>query len=231
MTTPTPRRGEPREEIDVARTPQGERRGRDHRVPTRSTTSCRPRRCSCAGERSDPDTRDREAIGRALLETLASFGVDAEIVGTVIGPHVSRYELRLAPGTKVAKAATPGRPRVRARFDGHPHPRADPRQAGDRRRGPEPAPAAGSPRRHLQGRPSGSSPIVGWLGKDIAGHAVWTDLAKMPHVLVAGTGLGEVPVASTRSSRRCYTRRRTRSASCSSTQAGRAEPLRAGSTC
>ncbi len=38
-----------------------------------------------------------------------------------------------------------------------------------------------------QGRPKGSSPLVGWLGKDIAGHAVWTDLSKMPHVLVAGT--------------------------------------------
>ncbi len=38
-----------------------------------------------------------------------------------------------------------------------------------------------------QGRPKSSSPLVGWLGKDIAGHAVWTDLARMPHVLVAGT--------------------------------------------
>ena len=31
------------------------------------------------------------------------FGVEAQIVGTVVGPHVSRYELRLAPGTKVSK--------------------------------------------------------------------------------------------------------------------------------
>jgi S-DNA-T family DNA segregation ATPase FtsK/SpoIIIE len=33
----------------------------------------------------------------------------------------------------------------------------------------------------------GASPLVVWLGKDIAGKAVWTDLARMPHVLVAGT--------------------------------------------
>ena len=33
----------------------------------------------------------------------------------------------------------------------------------------------------------GSSPLSVWLGKDIAGNAVWTDLARMPHVLVAGT--------------------------------------------
>ena len=35
--------------------------------------------------------------------------------------------------------------------------------------------------------PAKASPLVAWLGKDIDGNAVWTDLAKMPHVLVAGT--------------------------------------------
>ncbi len=38
-----------------------------------------------------------------------------------------------------------------------------------------------------QGRPEKTSPLVAWLGKGIDGNAVWTDLAKMPHVLVAGT--------------------------------------------
>ena len=37
------------------------------------------------------------------------------------------------------------------------------------------------------GRPEKTSPLVAWLGKGIDGNAVWTDLAKMPHVLVAGT--------------------------------------------
>ncbi len=37
------------------------------------------------------------------------------------------------------------------------------------------------------GRPQNASPLVAWLGKDIAGHAVWTDLQKMPHALIAGT--------------------------------------------
>ena len=55
------------------------------------------------GARADkgPDPRDHEAVGRKLLETLGHFGVEAKIVGVVSGPHVSRYELRLAPGTKV----------------------------------------------------------------------------------------------------------------------------------
>jgi S-DNA-T family DNA segregation ATPase FtsK/SpoIIIE len=37
------------------------------------------------------------------------------------------------------------------------------------------------------GRPEKTSPLVAWLGKGIDGNAVWTDIAKMPHVLVAGT--------------------------------------------
>src|SRR6185503_17797070 len=38
-----------------------------------------------------------------------------------------------------------------------------------------------------QDRPAKTSPLVAWLGKGIDGNAVWTDLQKMPHVLVAGT--------------------------------------------
>src|SRR5205807_7758297 len=35
--------------------------------------------------------------------------------------------------------------------------------------------------------PQTASPLSVWLGKDISGSAVWTDLARMPHVLIAGT--------------------------------------------
>jgi FtsK alpha domain len=52
-----------------------------------------------------PDTRDRDATANALLESLRHFGVEARLLGTVSGPHVSRYELQLAPGTKVSKVA------------------------------------------------------------------------------------------------------------------------------
>src|SRR5947199_983091 len=41
----------------------------------------------------------------ALVQTLAHFGVDATISGQISGPRVTRYELRLAPGTKVSKVA------------------------------------------------------------------------------------------------------------------------------
>ena len=35
--------------------------------------------------------------------------------------------------------------------------------------------------------PATASPLAVWLGKDISGNAVWTDLARMPHLLIAGT--------------------------------------------
>src|SRR5207245_8476231 len=35
--------------------------------------------------------------------------------------------------------------------------------------------------------PAAASPVSVWLGKDISGNAIWTDLARMPHLLIAGT--------------------------------------------
>ncbi|MEX2464985.1 MAG: DNA translocase FtsK, partial [Gaiellaceae bacterium] len=46
-----------------------------------------------------------ERTGEALLQGLANFGVDAHLIGQVVGPRVTRYELQLAPGTKVGKVA------------------------------------------------------------------------------------------------------------------------------
>ena len=50
-----------------------------------------------------PDTTNQEAVAKLLVETLGHFGIEAEVVGKVSGPRVTRYELRLAPGTKVSK--------------------------------------------------------------------------------------------------------------------------------
>jgi DNA segregation ATPase FtsK/SpoIIIE, S-DNA-T family len=135
-----------------------------------------------------PDPRDHEVIGRKLVETLGHFGVEAKIVGIVSGPHVSRFELRLAPGTKVKKvtelsndlayalasteirilAPIPGKQAVGVEV---PNTRRRLVRLGD----------------IYAGRPEKTSPLIAWLGKGIDGNAVWTDLAKMPHVLVAGT--------------------------------------------
>jgi S-DNA-T family DNA segregation ATPase FtsK/SpoIIIE len=135
-----------------------------------------------------PDTRDREAVSKALLEALLHFGIEARLLGTVSGPHVSRYELQLAPGTKVAKVAQlkddlayalastdirilapiPGKKAVGVEV---PNQRRRLVRLGD----------------IYDGRPQSSSPLVAWLGKDVSGHAVHTDLALMPHTIIAGT--------------------------------------------
>ena len=103
-----------------------------------------------------PDIKDREAVAKALLEALRHFGVEAQLLGVVSGPHVSRYELQLAPGHEGLEGrAAQRRPRLRARLHRHPHPGADPRQEGGRRRGPQPAPPPGAAGRHLRGPPEG----------------------------------------------------------------------------
>ncbi|HET9673549.1 MAG TPA: DNA translocase FtsK [Gaiellaceae bacterium] len=127
-------------------------------------------------------------IAEALVQTLANFGVDATIVGQIAGPRVTRYELRLAPGTKVAKVAAlkddlsyalatteirilapiPGKQAVGVEV-----PNLSPNivTLGD----------------IFDDLPASASPLSVWLGKDISGSSVWTDLARMPHILIAGT--------------------------------------------
>ncbi|MEA2439502.1 MAG: segregation ATPase FtsK/SpoIIIE, family [Thermoleophilaceae bacterium] len=148
----------------------------------------RPGLLKRSGAAARPDMREQERTSAALVEALGHFGVDASVVGTVAGPHVTRYELRLAPGIKMSKvsqlkddiayalAATdvrilapiPGKTAVGVEV-----PNANRRvvHLGD----------------VYQQAPEGWSPLTVWLGKDIAGKAIGTDLAKQPHVLVAGT--------------------------------------------
>jgi len=140
------------------------------------------------GEQARPDTAGQERTATSLTEALGHFGVQAKVIGTVAGPHITRYELRLAPGTKVAKVAQlkddlayalaatdirilapiPGKQAVGVEV-----PNAHRRivRLGD----------------VFQEPPKDWSPLTVWLGKDVAGKAIGADLAKMPHLLVAGT--------------------------------------------
>jgi S-DNA-T family DNA segregation ATPase FtsK/SpoIIIE len=129
-----------------------------------------------------------ERTAEALLQALANFGIDATLVGQVVGPRVTRYELQLAPGTKVGKVAAlkddlayalatteirilapiPGKQAVGVEV-----PNLSPNivTLGD----------------IFDEVPSSSSPLSVWLGKDISGASVNADLARMPHILIAGT--------------------------------------------
>ncbi len=127
-------------------------------------------------------------VAEALVTCLAHFGVDATVIGQISGPRVTRYELQLAPGTKVGKVANlkddlsyalatteirilapiPGKQAVGVEV-----PNLSPNLVtlGD----------------IYDDLPQTASPLSVWLGKDISGAAVWADLARMPHILIAGT--------------------------------------------
>jgi S-DNA-T family DNA segregation ATPase FtsK/SpoIIIE len=140
------------------------------------------------GDAGRPDTADQERVARQLVEALGHFGVDAKVVGTITGPHITRYELRLAPGTKVGKVAqlrddiayalAASEIRILAPIPG------------------KQAVGVEVPNRHkrmvhlgdvFQEPPADWSPLTVWLGKDVPGRAIGADLTKMPHLLVAGT--------------------------------------------
>jgi S-DNA-T family DNA segregation ATPase FtsK/SpoIIIE len=134
------------------------------------------------------DTKGIERVGAQLVEALSHFNVEARLIGTVGGPHVTRYELRLAPGIKMSKVAQLKDDLAYA-------------LAAEQVRILAPIPGKQAvgvevPNRvrtmvHLgdvfQDAPKGWSPLSVWLGKDIAGKAIGTDLAKQPHILIAGT--------------------------------------------
>ncbi len=56
-------------------------------------------------DQSRPDTAGQEKVAAQLIEALAHFKIEAKVIGMVAGPHITRYELRLAPGIKVGKVA------------------------------------------------------------------------------------------------------------------------------
>jgi S-DNA-T family DNA segregation ATPase FtsK/SpoIIIE len=137
---------------------------------------------------SGPDADHSARVAEALVQTLANFGVEATVVGQISGPRVTRYELQLAPGTKVSKVAglkddlsyalatteirilapIPGKQAVGVEL-------------------PNTSPNLVTLGDIYDELPATSSPLSVWLGKDISGQAVWTDLARMPHILIAGT--------------------------------------------
>ncbi len=141
-----------------------------------------------SAERDDESGEAAARVAELLVQTLAHFGVEATVIGQISGPRVTRYELQLAPGTKVAKVAAlkddlsyalatteirilapiPGKQAVGVEL-----PNLSPNLVtlGD----------------IFEPLPPTASPVSVWLGKDISGAAVWTDLARMPHLLIAGT--------------------------------------------
>ena len=204
--------------------PDGQQAQRGSPSRTRSTTASRRRSCSSAARGiPGPDMRDREAVAKALLEALRHFGVEAKLLGVVSGPHVSRYELQLAPGTKVAKVAQlrddlayalastdirilapiPGKKAVGVEV-------------------PEPAPAPGAARRHLRRPAEGllAARRLARQGRLRASRCGPTWRRCRTRWSPAPPGRASRAASTRCSARSCCTPRRTRPAWCWSTRSG-----------
>ncbi|MGF1600131.1 MAG: DNA translocase FtsK 4TM domain-containing protein, partial [Acidimicrobiales bacterium] len=146
-------------------------------------------------EAQDVDRASVEATGRQLEHALAEHGVETRLIGVVVGPTVSRFELELGPGVKVGRVtalhkdiayamATPD-VRILAPIPGKqaigvevPNVRRQMITVGDLLVSEEAIKATHA--------------LDATLGRDITGRTVMINLAKMPHLLVAGqTGSGK----------------------------------------
>jgi S-DNA-T family DNA segregation ATPase FtsK/SpoIIIE len=141
------------------------------------------------------DVRQLDLAGEALIAALAAHGVLTRLVDRTVGPTVTRFELELGPGVKVARVtslhrdiayamATPD-VRILAPIPGKsaigvevPNKQRQLVALGDILDSDEARKA--------------SHPLEVALGRDIAGRAVLVNLADMPHVLISGaTGAGK----------------------------------------
>ena len=127
---------------------------------------------------------------KKLIDTLTSFGVKASIVNICRGPSVTRYELQPAPGVKISKitnlsddialSLAANGVRIEAPIPG---------KAAVGIEVPNKVVSMVTMRELIDSDKfrNSKSKLTTVLGKDISGEIVVTDLAKMPHLLIAGT--------------------------------------------
>ena len=152
-TLPWSRHPCPTDTVQEPLTPMGNRRSGGDRGRRPRLRRCPSRRSSSTRTaRPKPKTGADERVGAQLVEALGHFGVEAQVVGSVSGPHVTRYELRLAPGIKMSKVADMRDDLAYALAADDVRILApDPRQARGGRRGAEPAAPDGAPGRRGPG--------------------------------------------------------------------------------
>jgi DNA segregation ATPase FtsK/SpoIIIE, S-DNA-T family len=150
-----------------------------------------------ASKKMERDQKQTDAAGVELVRALAAHGVETRLVGARVGPTVTRFELELGPGVKVARvtslsrdiayamaspdvrilAPIPGKSAIGVEVPNRTRQLVALRDILDSKE------ARLTPTSH---------PLEVAMGRDIAGRAVMANLAEMPHVLISGaTGSGK----------------------------------------
>ncbi len=146
-------------------------------------------------EDGDAGLAQIEQMGHKLIETLQTFRVEGSIAGRTVGPVVTQYEVAPGPGVKVGRiAALADDLALAMRAPSLRIVAPIPGKAAVGIEVPNPMPRMVHVRELIEGaeyhRPTRALPIA--LGKNLEGDAVVADLAKMPHLLIAGvTGSGK----------------------------------------
>ena len=146
-------------------------------------------------EDGDAGLAQIEQMGHKLIETLQTFRVEGSIAGRTVGPVVTQYEVAPGPGVKVGRiAALADDLALAMRAPSLRIVAPIPGKAAVGIEVPNPMPRMVHVRELIEGveyhRPTRALPLA--LGKNLEGDAVVADLAKMPHLLIAGvTGSGK----------------------------------------
>ncbi len=135
------------------------------------------------------DAADARAHGQRLVETIRSFGIEVHLVGIVRGPSVTRYEVQLDPGVKFSRLTGLSDDIALALGSSSVYIAPIPDKSAIGIEVPNKEVQTVNIRDVIGSKEftASESNVTFAMGKDISGNCIVGDIAKLPHLLIAGT--------------------------------------------